>query len=67
MPNGALQLTQVSTFPIIQEKENKYVESIMKYREYILRASEHSIQSLKDILEIEEYEESKQTTDVPRR
>ena len=34
--------------------KNKYIESIAKYRDYISRASDRSIQSLRDIIEFEE-------------
>ena len=34
--------------------KNKYIESIAKYRDYISCASDRTIQSLKDIIEIEE-------------
>ena len=38
----------------VKEIKNKYIESIAKYRDFISRASDYSIQSLRDMIEIEE-------------
>ena len=59
--------TKIGPFENKKDLEDKYIDSIIKYREYILRASGHSIQSLRDILEIEDFSNAQLMNCSPKR